>query len=218
MFAHYAKQFNFAHFCFRFIEVLSRSFQTTNSTVAERSSASTRSYYSHSSSQSAPSESSQSRNNKTHLQPPSACVTKSSSRLKRISNRLSRISETSGVRHTEGNELIVDDKKTREAQAYLFVLDQIHSNMSGVRDPAFWKRFSVAVHEMDDVEARPEMKRGYVFLFLSTFVNRKINNVDVHKTEILGSRKNDARAGDTLACATPSGSCSQDLSRGSSLR
>lgn len=36
--------------------------------------------------------------------------------------------------------------------------------MAGVRDPAFWKRFSMAVHlDEENGASRPEMKHSYVF-------------------------------------------------------
>lgn len=67
--------------------------------------------------------------------------------------------EDIAIKHDDNND---DDDDDEEALAFIAVLGQIHSNMSGVRDPAFWKRFSVAVHECEDIEAKPELKDQYV--------------------------------------------------------
>ena len=82
--------------------------------------------------------------------------------------------------------------------------------MSGVRDPAFWKRFSYAVHLDEETgtqgQSRPDLKHKYVPYFW--FLHRSRAKWTKHATATHGSRSNIASAHAEHAFAAFSGSSS----------
>lgn len=79
--------------------------------------------------------------------------------------------------------------------------------MAGVRDPAFWKRFSYAVHMDEENAQRGDLKHRYITNFRSPFnYNTPANH---HRAAVNpGSHVSNRRRTDAHASAGSSGSCS----------